>query len=248
MTYSFVFPQGRACFSFSGKLPRFRSLNGPDVLLLCGGRSPSEEWLQRIALEKTIYCADSGADICKTIDLLPDFFVGDGDSVHSETLEWLRENRVPCTFLPREKDETDFQVALSLLASLKGPMRSLIVSGIWGGRFDHLYSALFTSVGFLIRKKLPLFTFGDSREMLFFLCSEESLKLEFSGSLPGVFSLFPLTEECRGVTSRGTKWDLESVTLRQRYPYAISNEILLEGEECAARVEQGILGVYAWWG
>jgi thiamine pyrophosphokinase len=104
-------------------------------------------------------------------------------------------------------------------------------------------------VGFLIRKKLPLFAFGDSREMLFFLCSEESLKLEFSGSLPGVFSLFPLTEECRGVTSRGTRWDLESVTLRQRYPYAISNEILLEGEEeCSARVEQGILGVYAWWG
>jgi thiamine pyrophosphokinase len=172
--------------------------------------------------------------------------VGDGDSADPETLLWLEEKGVPRLFLPREKDETDYQVLLHRIASLGESVRTIVVTGIWGGRFDHLYSALGISVGFLARETFPLLALGDSEEVLFFLCSGESLELRFASS-PSVFSLLPLSESCEGVTSRGTKWDLTDVALSRHCPYAISNEILRESENCTVILKRGILGVYAWW-
>ncbi len=247
MEQRLVFPQAAGRFIFSRPSARSLPSGTRDMLLLCGGRAPSGNWLREVSRGRELHCADSGADICREENLLPGSFVGDGDSVSPKTLTWLHEQGVPCEILPREKDETDYQVLLRRMASLGESVRSLVVTGIWGGRFDHLYSALFTSAGFLGSYELPLFGFADSREILFFLCSGEFLELHFS-RIPRTISLMPLSEECRGVTSCGTRWDLENVVLRKEFPYAISNEISPEGEICTVRVEKGILGVYAWWG
>ena len=240
-----ILPQAVAQFTVSGISSEPLFSGNRDLLLLCGGRPPGRNWLREAASGRELCCADSGADLCREEKLLPGSFVGDGDSVDPETLEWLRNSGVPCTMLPREKDQTDYQVALEDIASWAF-VRSLVVTGIWGGRFDHLYSALFSSLDFLNRAEAPRLAFGDSREMLLFLRSGEALDITFS-PLPEVFSLLPLSEECRGVTSRGTKWDLHEVVLRQHYPYAISNEMSPSEKGCSVKLERGILGVYAWW-
>ena len=242
-----VFPQVSGLFTLSNPSPRSASSGTRDLLLVCGGRPPSPAWFSKAARGRELHCADSGGDICRRENLLPASFVGDGDSADPETLGWLKKKGVSLELLPREKDHTDYQVLLHRMASLGESVRTMVVTGIWGGRFDHLYSALGTSAGFLAREKLPLFAFGDSEEVLFFLCSGESLRLRFALA-PSVLSLLPLSESCEGVTSGGTKWDLTHVTLSRHCPYAISNEILGEKEICTVTVERGILGVYAWWG
>lgn len=243
-----AFPQVSGLFTLSNSSSPRASSGTRDLLLVCGGRFPSSEWFLETAQGRELHCADSGGDLCRRENLLPASFVGDGDSVDPETLEWLQKKGVPLEILPREKDYTDYQVLLHRMASLGESVRTMVVTGIWGGRFDHLYSALGTSEGFLVREKIPLFAFGDSEEVLFFLCSGESLELSFAQN-PWAFSLLSLSESCQGVTSGGTKWDLGAVTLSRHCPYAISNEIVWKGEGglCTVAVERGVLGVYAWW-
>ena len=130
---------------------------------------------------------------------------------------------------------TDTQLALNRAVEIFGEHVAL-VTGCFGGRFDHIYSTAFTCAA--ARQKVIL---ADEREIIFYLRGEEAVDVKFSRE-PLAVSLLPMSDTCAGVTIKNVRWELEGATLTQTLPYAVSNRIV--GDKISVGVGGGTLAVY----
>ena len=117
----------------------------------------------------------------------------------------------------------------------------LLLTGCWGGRFDHAYSTMYSAS----RAELPV-VLADERETCFFVQAGQQVTLHCQ-TPPKAISLLPLTARVTGVTLTGTHWPLTDATLTQASANAISNELEPPAEALTLRTKSGILGLYCCW-
>jgi thiamine pyrophosphokinase len=211
----------------------------PTHLLISGGRPPQAEWLQKTAQSRTLWAADHGLDSCYRSRLVPSYFLGDGDSVSSEARAWAESLHIPMDFFPKDKDYTDTQLAL--LKAQEENQGSLLLSGVFGNRFDHAYNTLFTCAFSPLQCIL-----ADHKEALFYLHGGEEIALTCK-EIPTAVSLIPFSARCQGVSCRGLHWELNDALLLQGVPNATSNR-LADGESTfSVSLGRGTLGVCLCW-
>ena len=215
------------------KIPQceISAISDAEILLVAGGRRPDEKFFKAIAQGKKIFAVDKGIEICRDCNILPKVLIGDFDSAESAAVNWAIENKIPIERHPVEKDFTDTQLALELLPKNS----STIVTGIFGGRIDHLFSNIFTCANY---KNIFL---ADEREIIFYVKGGESSKVKFFEKSFAV-SLLPITKTCEGITTENLHWELSNATLKQNLPNAISNRA--ETSEIKISVEHGTLAIY----
>lgn len=235
MSYTVSLAQISACFSKNYQFKR-------EVLLITGGRQPDIKWLQQLAKDKIIYCADHGLDICRKAGIMPDYVVGDGDSAQIENWQWAQKNNIPMEILPQDKDYTDTQLALQKIIK-DYPAAVIYVTGIWGGRFDHLYSSILSLAAEKAANNIICCGLDDKESI--FILENEIVILECKKT-PKSISLLPLTDNCSNVSIDNVKWPLTDVMLRQNKPYAVSN-VLKDNNTFTVSCGKGILGVYFYW-
>lgn len=206
-------------------------------LLITGGRPPASAWLGKLPPVARIYAADHGLDTCRQNHLHPDYILGDGDSASPETWAWGKTLGVPVEEFPAAKDFTDTQLALAKMK--KAP--AILITGAFGGRFDHLYSLMFSCA----QQEVPCIL-SDEQETLVFVKSHEEITCHFP-KRPHAISLLPFTETCQGVTINNVRWPLNNTELTQHFPNAVSNELLVDQSNLTLRVNEGILGIYFHW-
>ena len=131
------------------------------ALLLAGGRKPASEWLVQIAASKDIYCADKGIECCCENNLKPVWLCGDADSAAKDCWEKAQLSGVKILLHDPLKDDTDLQL---LLAAMPEAV-NIVASGIWGGRFDHLYSNVFSLLNYKIQRDVQV-VMADEQEIL----------------------------------------------------------------------------------
>ncbi len=209
---------------------------GKEYVLVAGGRRPAAGWLKKIAAGRVVVCADRGVSWCRAAGVHPDILLGDGDSAGADWA-WAERAGAMTRRYPRDKDATDLQLAIDFIKEA-GDCCALVATGVWGGRFDHAFSALFS----LAALRCPLLL-ADHRELLAPVYAEKTLSITFSQT-PPVLSLLPLSESCR-VTLTGTDWPLEAVKLFLERPYAISNRV--SGRQINLSVQEGRVGLYLCW-
>ena len=207
-----------------------------ELLLVSGGRAPSERWLKNVASHRMLWCIDHGIDCCYSAGLLPQKLIGDGDSASSLAWSWAESNDVPIARFPVQKDYTDTQLALEMAESAG---YFVILTGAMGGRFDHAYSTIFSFGHSHLHGCI-----ADDREAVLFLHQKESINLNFLQS-PKAISLLPLTKKTEGVSIDSVLWPLEDAVLHQSLPYAVSNE--LKNNNACISLKSGILAVYICW-
>ena len=229
------------------ELPRIsaeiKNTDGELLLMVLGGRAPSPEWFASLHLGGPVWAVDRGVETCHQCDLVPDRLIGDCDSASPQSWQWAARSGAPVFQYESDKDLTDFQLALDLAAET-GVNYCLAVTGIFGGRFDHLWSAV---LSFLHRSDgyIPLLL-ADDREGLLVLKGEERLSVGFEAR-PEALSLIPFSRECWGVSCGGVRWPLEDVVLEYRDPYSVSNRLGDDMKVCV-EVKSGLLGFYWEWG
>jgi len=81
-----------------------------------------------------LIAADGGARHCRALGLTPHLVIGDFDSLAADELDALEQAGAVLKRHPRDKDETDLELAL-LEAAARGAT-TLIVFGAFGGRLD----------------------------------------------------------------------------------------------------------------
>ena len=215
------------------RLPQADFINVPnaEILLVAGGRRPNLNFFKTIAQGRKIFCIDKGIEICRDCNILPEILIGDFDSAESAAVNWAIENKIPLKNYPVEKDFTDTQIALEILPK----NIPAIVTGIFGGRFDHLFSNVFTCANY---KNILL---ADEREIIFYVSGGESVEVNFF-QMPLAVSLLPITENCEGVSTENLHWELSNATLKQNLPNAVSNRA--DNSKIKISVKRGTLAGY----
>lgn len=186
--------------------------------IVAGGRRPEAQWLCQAAYGCRLHCADAGGEYCLQAGLVPERLYGDGDSAGQEIYKELAARGTKLFCYPPAKDDTDLQL---LLQQLDGC--NIIASGIWGGRFDHLYSNVFSLLGYK-QKYGCCVIMADEREVMLLMTGSEIVLLHADDDRRiKAVSLLPLTSSTR-VNIGGVRWPLQDARLELLHPYAVSNE------------------------
>lgn len=212
-------------------------------LMVLGGRAAAPEWLKSISFNTATWAVDKGLDCCFKAGIIPDRLIGDGDSASESSWQHAEELGIPISKFFRDKDFTDFQLALNIFSKSNKRENGVFITSCFGGRFDHLWSTIIT---FCASKGTyrPIGA-ADEREGLLFLEGEASAVLTFSKA-PEAVSVIPFTEQCTGVSMDGVRWPLNKAVLEYAVPYSISNR--LEASNIIKfDVESGTVGIYWKW-
>ena len=114
-------------------------------LILANGDAPPKSvitYLQKTGY-LTLICADGGANTAFKMNLIPDFIIGDFDSITDESFDFF-ESKTKFIKLNRQND-TDVEKALKLAISKK--YSEAILLGATGDRLDHS----FCNIGVLLK-------------------------------------------------------------------------------------------------
>lgn len=212
----------------------FDTFSKDPLLAVAGGREPEQKWLLETAHGRRLFCADKGAAVCFAARLYPEILCGDNDSASAELYELLRKNGTIVHRYPSEKDDTDLQLLLQEL-----PAGDLLCSGVWGGRFDHLYSNVFSLLRYKLKQHNQV-VMADEKEIMVLLAAGECVEMKFQ-QLPYSISLLPLSITT-SVDLSGVHWQLENAELEMLHPYAISN--VADKKTIRCQCHSGFAGLY----
>ena len=209
---------------------------GKRIILFVNGEPPQESLVRKVlAPGDLVFCADGGAEYAVRIGLQPHRVIGDLDSISAGTLETLQAAGVRIDRYPREKDETDLELALQQ-ACLESPETILLI-GAFGGRPDHMLANLLVLTQPRCRMIKIVLLKDDSQVTI--LHSGQDLTV--CGNSGDILSLIPLTETVCGASLEGVKWELRGERLMLGGRRTISNE--LAASFAKLKIGSGILAV-----
>lgn len=212
--------------------------------MVLGGRAPSGDFLSTLSEFGDVWAVDRGVDACRAAGVAPKLLVGDFDSASGESRSWALKLGVPVSEYQKDKDMTDFQLALEIFKrEHKSDGTKLFLTGAFGGRFDHLWSLLISFMN-LVDDEVP-FCIADEIEGLLILKGPDEYSLNFQ-RIPKALSLISFSEQCLGVSISGVRWPLADVELKYSFPYAVSNR-LDSGANTKIACSSGTLGAYWVW-
>jgi len=206
----------------------------------------NQEWgQQELARYDCLIAADGGGDRILEAGFLPQALIGDLDSIKPENLECCRARGIQIQQFPREKDETDLELALDYAVSLlntplagqepaqnSSHLKEIWLLGATGGRVDHLLGNLALMLGFY--KRGYRIRAKDPYHELWLIQGREAIKGEKGQEL----SLIPISEYAV-ISTEGLFYPLHKDTLRQDTTRGISNVFL--GEDACVDISEGIV-------
>jgi thiamine pyrophosphokinase len=103
-----------------------------EVSIILNGKIRNTSWLKK-NIRGVVIAADGGANSCRKFNVVPDYIVGDFDSVAKSTLAAFKETSQ--IIYDASQESTDFEKALQIARSLKP--KKISVFGGFGGDLDH---------------------------------------------------------------------------------------------------------------
>lgn len=195
--------------------------------VVTGGEPPDPDLLGELAPPQLVVAADSGADVARSLGMLPDVIVGDFDSVSAEGLAAVGEQRR----FPVDKDATD--LALALAEARDRGAGSVSVVGGSGGRLDHFLA----NVAVLASDELGALRvdalMGPAR--LWVVRGRRTI----SGTTGRIVTLLACGGPATGVRTTGLAWALEGETLEPGSTRGVSN--VFTSIEATVTLETGVI-------
>ena len=184
--------------------------------ILLGGDLIRTPLLDRQVEGSRVIAADAGIGHARMLNLMPELWVGDFDSVPADLPDDLAS--VPRQVFPPEKDKTDGELAIA--AALERGATSLVLAGAFGGkRADHAFLHLALSLQLAEVGTQVLLTSG-AQEGIPLLPGKAGFDYA-DGTLFSVLGFSDLS----GLTVTGAKWPLANVEVTFGTSLTISNEV-----------------------
>jgi len=151
------------------------------------------------------------------MDIVPDLFIGDMDSVRESALFWYFKRRRNCFLLKKDKNFLDMEAAIDSIETTS--LKKVEIWGVLGGRTDQTFSC----IALLKRARekgieLVLRT-GDERMGLISGKVERQIQCEPDD----LWSFIAISECVTGLSLSGFKYNLENQTLRDTETLTLSN-------------------------
>lgn len=178
-----------------------------------------------------IIAVDKGLEVLDKIKILPNYIIGDFDSINKNVLSKY-ENNAEVIKLNPEKDFSDTHMALKLAIDLKST--SIYILGAMGKRIDHALANIH-----ILKEAL------DSNIECKILDSNNEIQLITTGKHKvgnlgyKYVSLIPLSTKVEGITLTGFKYPLNNATLEIGHSIGVSNELIKN--TATIEIKSGIL-------
>ena len=189
------------------------------IVLFANGELPDPDRARLLLREDDyIICADGGTRHARAFNVQPDLVIGDMDSIEKQHWQDLETATVPIEFFPRDKNETDLELAIGRAIEL-APKEIIIIAAL-GGRLDQTLGNL----ALLSDERLSAFDvrMDDGVEEIF-ICRSQA---EVHGGRGDIVSLIPWQGPVIAVQTKNLKWPLHSETLYPEKTRGLSNEMV----------------------
>ena len=176
--------------------------------------------------------ADGGCNHLNRMGILPNYVIGDLDSIDKTLISQYEKNDIVFKKFPTHKDETDSELCVYLAKSLGAKRIDFI--GALGGRIDHALA----NIGFMYH----ILEMGiepriiTSEEEVYILHNEEKV---IKGKKGDTISILALRENALGVTLKNLEYPLQNGEIKYLSPLGISN-VMIE-DECTISVREDYL-------
>lgn len=203
------------------------------TLIVTGGKINKSFLKKYLEKEKfdNILAVDKGLEFLDELNILPNYIIGDFDSVNKNILKkYLNKKQVQIYKFESEKDYTDTNLAIKLAIKLKS--KEIIILGAIGTRIDHTIanvSILCETLNKNIDTKII-----DEYNKIQLINKKLEIKKEYR-----YLSILPFTNKVEGITLKGFKYNLDNYTLEIGSTIGISNEQI--ETKATIEIEKGIL-------
>lgn len=191
------------------------------IVIISGGKLEEEHVISVLEQDEFAYIigVDRGMEFLYHHSIMPDYIVGDFDSVDQKIADYYRdETEVPIREFNPVKDASDTEIAIRLAMTLG--CDEMLILGATGGRIDHLWANVqCLSIPFRAGIKAKIL---DSQNSIQLIGGETVL--EKNEAYGPYFSLFPLGQEVYNLSIDGAKYPLHNHTLTAYDSRCVSNE------------------------
>lgn len=106
-----------------------------NILIIANGKAPLKSAVQYFVRKgfSTIICADGGANSAKNLGIIPNYIIGDLDSIKPSTLKYYQSKST----IIKYRRQTDTDVEKCLMFAIKKGYREAVLLGVTGDRLDH---------------------------------------------------------------------------------------------------------------
>lgn len=204
------------------------------TLIVTGGKINKNFIKKHLKINKydIIIAVDKGLETLDSLDVKPNYIVGDFDSIKKDILKKYQKTNIEIVELNPEKDLTDTHSAINLAIKLKS--KNIDILGAIGTRIDHTIANIHT-LKIAVDKNIKIKIINENNEITLI---EHNMKLYRDENYKYI-SLIPLTTIVENVTLKGLKYPLKNRTLYIGDSLGISNEQLQN--EAEIQLEKGIL-------
>ena len=176
-----------------------------------------------------ILACDGGLHHCHAMGVLPDYIIGDMDSVDGSLLYEYRESNI-IRFDP-VKNQTDLELAIARTCELN--VDSIVILGGLGGRVDHQLGNVHAMAQAVENNVRAEMWDEHTRVMLI----NDYCRLQRGDGV--LVTLLPLTTTAEGIVTEGLKYPLKNESLTVGLARGISNEIA--NDEARITLKSGLL-------
>ena len=200
-------------------------------IILANGKPPKKSLINFFFKSgySTLICADGGANSALKMNLLPDFIIGDLDSISTAALKKYS----PVSKVIKLKRQNDTDVEKCLKFAIKSGYKKAVLVGGTGNRLDHTFCNLGIVLKFFKQIKISLVA-----ENSFLRPYSKQIKLKsFPGETISIYGIDSITK----ITSKGLKYPLKNVVLQFGEKESTSN--VSTSEEVELKISNGIIFV-----
>ena len=173
-------------------------------------------------------CADGAANRLRSAGIMPDYVLGDLDSIDAQTKQYLESEGVEFIKFSPEKDFSDTHLCMEFL--IKKGFDEIDIYGALGGRWDHSLANF--GLMYHAHEKGVNLRLIDSNDKAF-ICSKGKYVSEKREDQ--CFSIFAVFEDAT-VSLSGVKYPLNEYNLRRGESIGLSNEYI---SDCHVEIKKG---------
>lgn len=194
-----------------------------NTLIISGG-DLDRDFLKDFILNNQIdiiITADRGLEPLDSINIMPNYILGDFDSIKKEILENYTDKNINVIRLNPIKDYTDTHEAIKL--AIEKGSTDIYILGALGKRYDHAIANIHV-LKEALEKNIECKIIDENNEIKLIATGTTTIKK----TKYKYISLIPLTTEVNGITLKGFKYPLENAKLEIGHSLGVSNELIEE--------------------
>ncbi len=123
-------------------------------IIIANGKPPKKKTVDYFVKKgfSTIICADGGANAAKKLNIIPDFIIGDFDSILPQVVKYYKGRSIFINY--KRQNDTDVEKCLKF--AIKKKYDEVVLLGVTGDRLDHTICNLGIVIKFYNRIKIIL--------------------------------------------------------------------------------------------